>query len=294
MAYQFQDSFLEKTNIYHLRVETVTLKQSYFRHSHTFSEIVVVLSGTAEHVIGDQTYRIGAGDVFVIDSAAEHAFGQVQELVIINFSYHAEDFLLDRADLRLLPGFEPLFIVAPSLRDKKADVGMLHLGSSELDFVRNLAEMIVRQSKERAEGFEPVVKLLFQTVAAYLATKYVQMNAAASQNLSLLSAAFHYMEEHFAEEITVSGLAASLSVSSRQLERLFRHYCKETPMEHLTELRMSRALALLTYSNETVSLISGRCGYPDASYFSRQFKARYQVSPKRYRELLSAGGLSSL
>lgn len=287
MVNRFENDFLDDMTYYQLKVERVHLVRTFAMHSHTFSEIVVVLSGTALHVIGEQGYQIRPGDVFVIDRSSGHAFEQVNNLVIINFSYNEQHLLFDKEDLRLLPGFASLFLTAPKLRKHNGSVGMLRLEQSDLSFLENIAEMILRQTAQKNEGYETVVKLLFQTVVAFLSSQYLRTETTASQNLGLIADAFDYLEAHFSEDLSVKSLAGHLSVSPRHLERLFRQFCKESPLEHLTELRMSEALRQLAYTEYPVSEVAVRCGFSDPSYFSRVFKARYQVSPRRYRELTS-------
>ena len=74
MVDRFENDFLDDMIYYQLKVERVHLVRSFAMHSHAFSEIVVVLSGTALHVIGEQSYEIVPGDVFVIDRLSSHAF----------------------------------------------------------------------------------------------------------------------------------------------------------------------------------------------------------------------------
>lgn len=287
MIHRFENDFLENMTDYQLRVETVHLEQEFEKHTHSFSEVVCVLGGSARHVVGEQSYQIGAGDVFVINHQSEHAFEQVKGLTIINLSYNERNLLFDRAELRVLPGFAPLFLMAPRLREKTPEVGMLHVSPQDMSFVETAAGMLVRQAEQKAAGYETVVKLLFQTVVAFLSAKYEQTQGTASQNLALIAAAYDYMEQNLSSELTVNEMAERLSVSPRHLERLFRLYCKESPLEHLTELRMSRALHELAYTAAPVAEVAALCGFADSSYFSRVFKARYQVSPRRYRELTS-------
>lgn len=287
MVNHFENDFLDDLTYYQLKVEKVHLVQSYPMHTHSFSEIVTVLKGTALHVVGEQAYQIKAGDVFVIDRFSRHAFDRVSDLMIINFSYNEQHLLFDKEDLRLLPGFTPLFLTAPKLRERNGSVGMLRLGTDDLLFVERAAEMIIGQTEQKGEGYETVIKLLFQAVIAFLSAQYARIESTASQNLELIANAFNYLEAHFSEEVTVEELAGCLSVSPRHLERLFQQYCKETPLEHLTELRMVEALRQLVYTGAPISEVAVRCGFSDPSYFSRVFKAHYQVSPRRYRELTS-------
>lgn len=287
MVYRFEDDFLEDMTGYQLRVERVQLERDFVRHTHSFSEVVAVLGGTACHMVGEQSYRIGEGDVFVINGQASHSFEQVEWLSIINFSYNERNLLFDREELRQLPGFAPLFVMAPRLREKSPNVGMLHLDPQDMGFVQSMADGIIQQTEQKSRGYEAVVKLLFQAAVAFLSARYEQTQATASQNLNIIAAAYDYMEQNLAQEFTVAGMAETLLVSPRHLERLFRQYCRETPLEHLTELRMSRALHELSGTNLPVSEVAAACGFADSSYFSRVFKARYHVSPRRYRELTS-------
>lgn len=84
--------------------------------------------------------------------------------------------------------------MAPRLREKGNTVGMLKLGVPDVEFVVSMAQAVIRQAEQRADGYEAVVKLLFQTVVAFLSTKYEQTESTVSQNLGLIAAAYHYMK----------------------------------------------------------------------------------------------------
>ncbi|MBR4427993.1 MAG: helix-turn-helix transcriptional regulator, partial [Clostridia bacterium] len=52
------------------------------------------------------------------------------------------------------------------------------------------------------------------------------------------------------------------------------------------KLRMEKAKRLLRESDDSVAQVAARCGYQDASAFTRRFKQYASVSPLQYR----AGG----
>ena len=54
-------------------------------------------------------------------------------------------------------------------------------------------------------------------------------------------------------------------------------------MNYVIELRMKYACELLSYSNLSVLEISQKCGYNYQSYFSRQFKKKFGISPNDFR-----------
>ena len=98
------------------------------------------------------------GDVFVINGQTSQSFEQVEQLSMINFSYNERNLLFDREELRQLPGFAPLCVMAPRLREKSPNVGMLHLEPQDMGFVQSMADGIIQQTEQKSRGYEAVVK----------------------------------------------------------------------------------------------------------------------------------------
>jgi AraC-like DNA-binding protein len=48
-------------------------------------------------------------------------------------------------------------------------------------------------------------------------------------------------------------------------------------------VRLERAEMLLTSTSLAISHIAARCGFPDSNYFCVAFKAKYGLSPSKYR-----------
>jgi AraC-like DNA-binding protein len=92
-----------------------------------------------------------------------------------------------------------------------------------------------------------------------------------------------YMAAHLGASIGMDELAAEAGVSPRTLYYGFRQYRRQTPMRYLKHLRLGRAREELLAARETggkVSLIAARAGYPSASQFSKDYRARYGETPR--------------
>ena len=50
-------------------------------------------------------------------------------------------------------------------------------------------------------------------------------------------------------------------------------------------LRLKKSLLLLVNPELSISDVADRVGFSDSNYFCRQFRARYNVSPQKYRKL---------
>ena len=49
-------------------------------HAHDHYELMIVLSGSATHIIEDQEYPLEKGDVYLVTNSFSHAFQQVKQL----------------------------------------------------------------------------------------------------------------------------------------------------------------------------------------------------------------------
>lgn len=100
----------------------------------------------------------------------------------------------------------------------------------------------------------------------------------------IITKAKHYIDEHLAEDLSVSSIAASLYITPNYFSRLFKRVMKEGCNEYIVRKRIEKAKSLL----ETTSLKTGKIammvGYRDTNYFSLAFKKHTGKSPTKYRE----------
>lgn len=92
-----------------------------------------------------------------------------------------------------------------------------------------------------------------------------------------------FIREHYREHITVDQIAKSGQVSRRECFRQFRTVLNLTPIEFLTQFRLQKATQLLTTTRLSISEICDSCGFDNVSYFTKQFKKHYNLTPKQLR-----------
>jgi iron complex transport system substrate-binding protein len=127
------------------------------------------------------------------------------------------------------------------------------------------------------------VKALFhQLVHDLLQQLYVQGGEATEPDL--VAQAVRFIEEHYAEPITLDSLEADLDTSARQLQRLFKANLQKGPMEYLIQVRIDKAKAMLQHMDVSLKEIAEAVGYADSYYFSRIFKKYTGVSPSLFKE----------
>ena len=98
-----------------------------------------------------------------------------------------------------------------------------------------------------------------------------------------LSEILALMETNLEEPLRPADLAATVNISTRQLERLFRRYLRSTPKKYYTEMRLQRAQHLLLQTDMSIINVALACGFNTSSHFSRKFRERYGMSPHKLR-----------
>ena len=91
------------------------------------------------------------------------------------------------------------------------------------------------------------------------------------------------LNEQFTSPVTLSSLAAVLSVSPQYLSQVFSRAMGVTFQDYLSSLRLRLAAEWLRESSRSVTDICFGCGYRNLSHFLRSFKKCYGVSPRQYR-----------
>ncbi len=95
-----------------------------------------------------------------------------------------------------------------------------------------------------------------------------------------------FLEEHFHEPITQNDLANALFLGTRQLSRILKSIYGLSFREKLTEMRLSKALELLTETELPSETISEMIGYNSYSGFYLAFRKKYGVSVSDFRKRL--------
>lgn len=104
-----------------------------------------------------------------------------------------------------------------------------------------------------------------------------------TRQMSIARAAMQYVDEHYAEQITLVDAADHLNLSPGYLGGLFKAELGITLKAYLRRVRIARAKELMHDPRYNLTEVAMRVGYEDISYFSQCFKEETGVRPSEYR-----------
>ncbi|MBQ6248141.1 MAG: helix-turn-helix transcriptional regulator, partial [Kiritimatiellae bacterium] len=95
-----------------------------------------------------------------------------------------------------------------------------------------------------------------------------------------------YLDEHFAENVTVAQLAEIAHYSEAQFRRLFHALMQTTPSDYIASVRVNAAKTLLANTDKRISDIAAETGFFDHAHMIRTFRRLTGLTPAKYRRRL--------
>lgn len=93
-----------------------------------------------------------------------------------------------------------------------------------------------------------------------------------------------YIDNNFAQNISLSQLAEYFFISKYYLAREFKDTYGVTVGSHITSCRITYAKTLLRFTDLKIEEIAGKCGISDTNYFTKVFRKLEGCTPMVYRK----------
>ncbi len=249
-------------------------------HDHEYSEIALIISGSARHILESENISVEAGDLLVIHPGASHAYDHTENMEIINLVYDRTKISLPILDGYSMPLFRIFFPGHGKQQNSAKPVA--HLEG------RNLQETVqmIRRLEDELKNCRP--GNLFYSLALFMEI-LVRISRMSGYKIPeqrvyfLIGDAVSYMNRNFAAAVQVEELARIAHMSQRSFHRHFRETVGCSPVDYLMRIRLQHASDLLINSNSTISEIAARCGFYDSNYFCKKFREAFAITPRTFR-----------
>lgn len=224
---------------------------SYNEHLHDIWEVVIQLTGTVDCVVGEKTFTMVPGDILIIPPKTLHKGTAKTGYTDLCFTVKETDF----REITLL-------------KDRN-------------ETVKDLMIMLHKTFIERDNNYQAICDALINAVLQYLKS----INES-DEKYKFVT----YMKSVLYENISncdfkISDEVRKLGYNVDYFRRCFFKDTKKTPLEYMTDLRINNAKSLLRQEHYmSIEEVAQRCGFLDAFYFSRKFKAYTGMSPIKYRK----------
>jgi len=132
--------------------------------------------------------------------------------------------------------------------------------------------------RQRALGH---LRVLFAAYAG-IATASDQRHQAKSERQ--VTEALSFLQSHYyRSDLSISKIGAAVGISPSHLSSLVRQTTGQTIRQMLIDLRLRRAMTLLTNTHHTIKEIAALTGWSHQLYFSAAFRKRHGKPPSAFR-----------
>jgi AraC-like DNA-binding protein len=246
-------------------------------HWHTDVEILFILDGALSLTMNNQTYRLEAGDVVLINSKSVHAID-----------------CLDGNNLVFVLQFLPAIYENEYRRTSfcfdlnTADANLQQ--PENISYLRYILARIGVEIYMNKDGFQFYIKSLLYRLIGYLFryTRYdildITKGTLQDSDLSRLEKIVRYIDENYQRGFSFAEIAGSLSLSLSQCSRFFKEKMGISFTEYLRHVQITHAKQLLLETDHTVLFISEDSGFTSLASFYRAFKRDTGISPTEFRK----------
>lgn len=257
-----------------------------FMHGHEdFSELVIVLEGSAVHLVNEERFDIQKGDVFVMGQGITHGYTSPKNFRICNVMFRPESLLAGDYDIKQYAGFHALFLLEPYFNTTHGFQSRLSLSPDVFIEAEKLIDITINEYAGERPGKETLLLAYFMQLVVLLSRTYDTFKK--HKEIDGIASAAALMESSYMDDISIERLLMVSHYSQRHFIRLFSETYHTTPQKYLLGIRIRHAGSLLRDSTMRITEIAISCGFNDPNYFSRVFKKHTGLTPNQYRTSLS-------
>ncbi len=238
-------------------------------HSHPHYEIYFLCKGSRSFFLSNTFYKVNAPVVIVVPP---HVMHKTEGGSFMRFNIDVSPEYLDEFEKETL--------------DKKALL-VTKLSPDTATRMEQLFNELSHVNRHQKHG-EKILKTLFSYVVFLLSSNSaanLQPTATATQDIPpLVLKIINYLNENYAEKITLERLSEQFFVAKPTLLYNFKKYTGCSPIDFLVNVRLTKAKQMLLNSRKSVGEIAELCGFSSSNYFGLIFKQKENLSPSNYRK----------
>lgn len=223
-------------------------------HQHDHHQLVLPVAGQLQMQVGQRKGRVSDQQIALIAAGEDHGF-------------HADG--LNRFIVADIPA-----LLAPQLARLPAFMPLDPVLSQYIHFI----QLQLSLPDNPQQGSQQQILLLLLQLLHERAGEPQQLDPR-------IAAARAYLDQHYAELISLATLAAVANLSPRQLSELFRRQFSMTPQQYQTDKRMQQAHQLLLHTSLSIQRIADQVGYQSLAAFSDRFRKHFGQPPRHVRQI---------
>ena len=254
--------------------------ENYPPHWHTPFELIMPTQSTYKVLCGDNEYNLEQGDIILICPGVIHELLAPPQGVRIIFQPSLTQFDLNELDV-IVSMITPCVLITP---DKHPQIHQQ---------IQKLMVEIRDEYFSSSPYTESFIYSKFLEIMVYVGRYYAEIaqnnfdakNTKQKEYMEKFLFICNYINEHFAEDLTLEDVASLAGFSKYHFTRLFKQYADTSFYKYLNQKRIAHAKNLLINQHLSVIEVALQSGFSNLSSFLRMFKLATGCTPTEFRKM---------
>lgn len=251
-----------------------------FPHWHDEAEFTLIQEGQCTYQIQLERFDVKAGDLVFVPPALLHAISVPKgDMISDTYVFHMHFLGSDSHDVCAIRYLLPL------TRQEVTLPCVISPGHPAYEEALALYHGIADAWRSRSLGYELVIRAKLLSLIALLlpyspkSAGEAELRMAHSQKIKT---ALEYISAHYAEDLTISQVAAVCYFSEYHFMRFFKRCTGVSCGDYIKSYRLEQAARRFSAGEQSILDVSLSVGFHNLSYFYRAFRAKYGMTPKDF------------
>lgn len=254
--------------------------ENYPPHWHTPFEVIMPVKNGYTVVVGEQHYELREGDILLICPGIVHELFAPESGERIIFQPSLSQIQIRELDLLIS-------LLRPAVLITKEEFPDFHPVAQKL-MLEIKEEYFLCESYYETAIYSRFMRILVDIGRLHGALKHPVSDASNSRQKDYLDKFLYitnYINEHFAENLSLEQVADLAGFSKYHFTRLFKQYTDTSFYKYLNQKRIDYAKTLLLDPDLPVIDVALQCGFSSLSAFLRMFKQLNKCTPTEFRNM---------
>ncbi|MCR4738828.1 MAG: AraC family transcriptional regulator [Lachnospiraceae bacterium] len=253
-----------------------------YEHSHNYTEIYYLKSGSCVYTANRHRYHLSPGDLFIVKARDPHS-------TLYN-GFEPSERIVVAVDLSLLPA--PLFEYHPEIHDTLNTTCKVVLGSSMKDKLERIFSLMLEESAT-PDDYSSDFMIMYMLNLVLLIQRggvFTREHPENSIDISpVIEKAINYIALNYNSTISLDDIAGHFHLCPSHFSKKFSKETGYTFKEYLNYIRLRQATQMLLTTDDSITKIALSCGFNSSNYFKDLFRKKFNMSPRTFRRVRSQG-----
>jgi xylan 1,4-beta-xylosidase len=253
----------------------------YKLHWHKEIELLLVIKGSVQVIVGGQGYNLEQDDLLFINSGEMHSTIGGEDNIVVAVQINPEFCSKNYPDLEKCQFLWP----AKGSRDPVTEEAVEGFYKQLRMFIARIVDEYRKTETGYQLAIEGIINALMTLVVRNVPVRKLPDTPEAehTKDTDRLRRIIEYIQQHYMERITLKDLADEAYLSSYYFSHFFKEKIGISFQEYLNYVRLQNAATLLSQTEKRITDIALDCGFSGIKTFNRIFKDHFGISPREHR-----------